>query len=131
MDDLVQWLTAQLDVEDRVARAAAEESHPEWSPGDKNLGSQVSTAEYGDPVVVGPWDYLDWDVRQHIAAHDPARVLREIDAKRRVMKRHHDFQGWCAGCGNDLTNQINDCPELRDLASTYADRPGFREEWRP
>jgi hypothetical protein len=76
----------------------------------------------------GSWNDVDgcWGV--HI---DPARVLAEVEAKRRVMGRHHNFQGWCAGCGNDLTHRISDCPELRDLAAPYADHPEYREEWRP
>ncbi|WP_454320781.1 DUF6221 family protein [Streptomyces phaeoluteigriseus] len=43
------------------------------------------------------------------ALHDPARVLREIEAKRRIPARHaHD--PW-------------PCHNLRDLASPYADHP--------
>ncbi|MEU9400573.1 DUF6221 family protein [Streptomyces sp. NPDC048242] len=129
MDDLVQWLPAQLDEEERIARAAAEETHPEWSPGDKNLSSQVSTAEYGDPVVVGPWDYLDWDVRQHIAVHDPARVLREIEAKRellRLAERARDYPETFMNGFASAAEQV-----LRRFALAYADRPGYREEWRP
>lgn len=77
-------------------------------------------------------------------AHE--RLLADIAAKRRVIARHRpatrEDLGWsvhagaCFGCGTEgefadpRTRDINDCPELRDLAAPYADRPGFKEEWR-
>jgi hypothetical protein len=42
-----------------------------------------------------------------------ARLLREVDAKRRVLER------WW-----------NEPDVLKILALTYADRPGCRDEWR-
>jgi len=74
-----------------------------------------------------------------------ARVLRDVAAKRRIMTRHHAGplpSGYVAGCqhcagcnctgwGEYITEDINDCPELQDLAAVYADHPDYREEWRP
>lgn len=81
---------------------------------------------------------LQWEAdAAHIARHDPARVLREVAAKRRVLARHHaGSDGSCDGCGYDQEQgpwieRLEDCPELRDMASVYADRPGYREEWKP
>ncbi len=66
------------------------------------------------------------------------RGLRDIEAKRRVLARHHrDERGACVGCGfsGDLdearTDAGEDCPELLDLAAPFADHPDYREEWRP
>jgi hypothetical protein len=76
----------------------------------------------------------------HIARHDPARVLAECEAKRRIVEReesgmrtqwrrrsdeHRRTWGqWLEdkGRGEMLT--------LRDLASVYADHPGFDPAWR-
>ncbi|WP_406365238.1 DUF6221 family protein [Streptomyces sp. NBC_00645] len=129
-DELVSWLEQQLDVDERIVQAIEDEEQ-HWDPGDKNLGSAVIGAEYGAAVVVGPYDHLDWSVRQYIAEHDPARVLREIDAKRRILAEHA-LNGWvCDTCDNGEVDQTFPCPTLRLLALPYADRPGYREEWRP
>ncbi|SDJ39880.1 DUF6221 family protein [Streptomyces indicus] len=74
----------------------------------------------------------------HIAAHDPARVLREIEAKRRILARHvlSPAEGDPGRPWDDADDCLYDgepwpCPDLRDLALSYADRPGCRDEWRP
>lgn len=70
--------------------------------------------------------------REHIARHDPARVLAECEAKRRIVARHD------AHLGHEPTPHIvprlkwrEGCDTLRLLALPYADHPDFREEWRP
>ena len=61
---------------------------------------------------------------RHIARHDPARVLAECEAKRRIVELFpdaaQDGDGW-----NDAGYSV-----LRDLAAVYADHPDYREEWR-
>lgn len=79
---------------------------------------------------------------KHIAAWDPARVLAECDAKRRAMARSGPF----CDCGEHEqpmdpdTNWIVPIPHHYDCSAyeaakifsvVYADRPGYREEWRP
>lgn len=50
------------------------------------------------------------------------RVLAECEAKRRIVEH----------CEPDpLTKSPGDEYVLRLLALPYADRPGYREEWRP
>jgi hypothetical protein len=82
-----------------------------------------------------------------LTRNDPARVLREVEAKRRIMERHKPddriivkgpYRGRysCDGCNyeygtiDEATQDINECPELRDLAAVYSDSPDYREEWR-
>jgi hypothetical protein len=90
----------------------------------------------------GPDDcYFDTSNRHivnHYLRHDPARVLREVTAKRAVMERHCPSQaGGCAGCGVYLGRddqwqpnvQFEDCEELLGLAAIYNDHQDFREEW--
>ncbi|MFE2073692.1 DUF6221 family protein [Streptomyces misionensis] len=128
MDDLVEFLRARLDEDEQVARAAAGRN---WLDGDGWLMNEdMHIAEVGDrPTLV------------HIAAHDPARVLREIDAKRRIIAEHEMVpagQGGKLGCdicvatpswGPEVVS--GPCTTLRLLALPYADRPGYRSEWRP
>lgn len=75
----------------------------------------------------------------HIVRHDPARVLREIDAKRRVLALHSYPTGH--GCSTmdktgynlnyDEVSPEDACTTLRLLALPYEDREGYQESWRP
>lgn len=70
----------------------------------------------------------------------PARWLAEIEVKRRRLARHHPIPAsdvdWvsCRQCHASLSLEKPPswpCPDLRDDAAAYADRDGYREEWRP
>jgi hypothetical protein len=124
-DDLVQWLRAQLDEDERIARAAigVYESSGRWWE-DARFGSDGTVGDERGTVVV----YRTGVGRQqatHIARHDPARVLREVEAKR-ILIAEHDRE-WCPHCMDDP----NGCPTRRAWVLPYADRPGYREEWKP
>jgi hypothetical protein len=61
---------------------------------------------------------------------DPARVLAECEAKRRVVKLHSAESGQHPDfCGHDLRELP--CPTLRLLALVYADHPDYLPEWKP
>ncbi|WP_322501799.1 DUF6221 family protein [Streptomyces rochei] len=125
MDDLVQWLRAQLDEDERIARAADDslgKMNLDWTyqPEDK-LGGKVVSARGADliyDVAVG--------IGEHVSVHDPRRVLREIDVKRRVIV---GLQHLLRGDDPFVTSIADD--SLRALAEPYADRPGYRDQWRP
>ena len=104
MEDLVRWLNTQLDDDQRI----------------------VNEANTSPEMVTGiPRSYAEAPVAVHIAtfAH-PARVLREIDAKRRIIADYENY---------DREAPELDVPEsvLRLLALPYADRLGYRKEWAP
>lgn len=115
MDDLVHWFGEQLDEDQRIARAAGNS----WYGFDPT--QQIA--------FVSPQDAI------HIATHSPTQVLREIDAKRRIAELHDYYRSEslsnapaCFLCGPGFGWP---CPTMRSLALPYADRPGYREEWRP
>lgn len=67
-------------------------------------------------------------------------IDRDIAAKWAILARHRPVECAagvaCEGCGytGDLDyprNLIDECPELRDLATVYADRDGYDPSWRP
>ena len=140
VDDLVQWLGAQLDEDERIARAAS-------------LGPWVQSGigDYGWSVTFGrPGAGVETDDSEQgladadfIAAHDPARVLREIDAKRQLVVAHApgrpkgrpSMEAHCQSCTTaqawDEAAAASNCRTLRLLALPYADRPGYRDDWRP
>jgi hypothetical protein len=111
MGELVEWLRAQLDEDERIAWDAC------------GPGNRWYAAERGGPIRTQE----DRDAA-HVEAWEPARVLREIDAKRRLLALHTEGASelFCAHCEHEPP-----CPTLRLLALPYANRPGYREEWRP
>jgi hypothetical protein len=127
MDELVQWLRAVLDAEAEEAQATADEFGSVWTA-DETTDSVRSDIEYVS-VVGEPNSPVGF-----IAEHDPARVLREIDAKRQILAEHRQAQPrWCVVCDvpGDYQGREFGCTTVRLLALPYADRPGYREEWRP
>jgi hypothetical protein len=142
MDELVQWLGEQLD----EAAAAVRQADSDLAATLRKAGRDVAD-EYGDAEPpeegVSTADRAWWivqDAANYIARHNPARVLREIDAKRRIMECH---EPWTASNGDTICGRCGrehidgrpgghfPCQTLRLLALPYSDRPGYREEWRP
>ncbi|MFI6032931.1 DUF6221 family protein [Streptomyces sp. NPDC051315] len=114
MEDLVKWLGDQFDEDELEARRGYLKAEP--LP-----------------------DYDGWD-RSTTAALPPAvaaRVLREIDAKRKLLTRWCELQDRIDAEPNDakrgnlaLTRHGLDM-FVYQVGSVYADRPGYRAEWRP
>ncbi|MFJ4624258.1 DUF6221 family protein [Streptomyces sp. NPDC088812] len=143
--EIVDFLRAQLDEDERIARAAT--PGPWWV--DSTINTESINAGDGTTVIAGsrwggeaPVFESDEDAA-FIAAHDPERVLREIGAERVMINviapaqaaaldaEHgccHEGEAILAGeCPNFPPN---DLPLLRLLAQMYADRPGYQEAWR-
>jgi hypothetical protein len=141
VEDLVQWLRAQLDEDERIARAA---TPGPWRQHDTHLGQYGHTATVlsgeGNDTDLRAWlpsmSQESWDEARnvwndavHIAEHGPARVLQEIDAKRDLLRfaegvyDHHET--FTTGVAARLEKT------LRLYALAYVDRPGYLESWRP
>lgn len=72
---------------------------------------------------------------EHIARHDPARVLRGVEAKRKLLNdlwfagdvaEVLDWEGNLIAGANDALNGL-----LRTLAAEWSTHPGYRQEWSP
>lgn len=138
--DIVAFIEARLAEDETLARAV--EGHQLFD---------------GTGIIVMK-THLDIHTRSvtlpsHVATYamrfDPARVLAEIAAKRRILGRHcpasspdHVYREripiyMCVGCGYETsygctqarTPDINDCPELRDLAATWNTHPDYNQAW--
>lgn len=105
------------------------------------IAEDEAAARPGHEVVApngGPiWPVDNGRDLWHLAI-DPARVLAECDAKRRIVARHYrDRRDECVGCGwtgpldDARTGPGEECPEMQDLALPYADHPDYRDEWKP
>lgn len=139
MDDLARWLTAQLAEDERIARAAARQRGGGTWKAERDareileiVGEQPHPGAY-IPVILQPDDD---ETTVHIAEWDPARVLREVEAKRRIVEQHRPvgYGGVCLSlCHTRAPGQPQTwpCLTLRLLALPFADRPGFQDSWRP
>lgn len=112
--DITEFIAARL-AEDE---AAANEVH---RPGD--CGCVDRDGEFDpDPV--------------YCSCHYPARVLREVAAKRAIMGLHDLPEHYCplpvlpGRHGQLWTPEEGPCWTLRLLASTYSDHPDYAE-WLP
>lgn len=139
-DPLIAFLRARLDEREAKARAFPEE-HRRWRDAGyvDDRGGRLEALDIGRTVVfAGPGDDgpLQAVEVQHIADNDPAFVLDDVAAKRRIIDLVLDEDNgvisadrsieseW--GCTSDLHEQL-----LKLLALPYAGHPEFREEWRP
>lgn len=141
MSDLAAFLTARLDEDEAAAKAAW---GTEWD-----------------------WRYLVSPFREpcstahtvHIARHDPARVLRGVEAKRKILAEHPvdaELLSWslgatevvagrqppmsiCLRCHIEVPDAREDedacrhedwpCPTLRALAGEWSDHADYDQAW--
>ncbi len=135
VSDLTAFLTARLDEDEAAALDAARDECAEWRPTYPNPGLYAGTTDITDEhlTVIAR---VGTPVATHVARHDPARVLREVAAKRSLVEDH---TGQC--CVNDTncgeiagyfdSESGDPCPVLLILAAIWGDHPDYREEWKP
>jgi uncharacterized protein DUF6221 len=141
MDDLVTFLRARLDEDEAHALIAAKGrprsahwSLDEWL-GREEPHSLIAVGSETQPTIFGHFtaDPVPTAQATHIARHDPARVLREVEAKRAFLDTwlpeatktdEQVNEEW--GYGSTLASDV-----LRLLALPYSDHPDYRDDWRP
>lgn len=159
--DLVEFLTTRLDEDEQVARSACKYAEASWHLDEEDEATILwwppephiaeKEREKGLPVVSDRWrgetiEYSGERIAPHIARHDPARVLAEVDAKRRMVGLHgpatlhagggaayFDTTRVCRSCEppRQFPETAYPCPTLRLLALPYAQHPDYDEAWRP
>ncbi|ORL40180.1 hypothetical protein A6F59_16735 [Prescottella equi] len=126
VSDLVEFLRARLDEDEQTATAATSATFgevPTWTSKDDGTGEQTHGYVMADHTAICGHDGDDvpLPVADHIARHDPARVLREVEAKRQIMDQFE----YDAEMGySDQSGLV-----LRMLASVYSDHPDYQQEW--
>lgn len=129
---LVEFLSARLTEEAAAARQCAEVFAPPWDLSDRGHSAQV-VADEPTFLVVAELDQdaapaAGWlgDRLAHIARHDPARVLADVDARRRMIDLlTYSSTGRRSPVGRDQERI------LRLMASVYAGHDDYLDEWRP
>jgi hypothetical protein len=135
VDDRITWLRAQLDDDERKARAVEPLGYT-TDLGGNRLDEHFAhgRVRYASEDGMPRHDKSDPAAAAHFAAHGPARVLREVEAKRKIIDQYEDHcravdLGGAGICTRYLVDELEKV--LRALVLPYADRPGYREEWRP
>jgi hypothetical protein len=134
MDELVRWLGEQLDDDRSAALDAKGDTDGRWTQ-DDGLPKDIALSVESGELTTGQ--------ARHIVRHDPARVLREVEANRRRLVRHTpqmmvgpqsdpaDPTTYVLGCPLCKVTILDEddwpCVELRDMAAGYLDRPGRPE----
>jgi hypothetical protein len=139
-DDLAAFLRSRLDEDEQIARAVQDGSAP-WDGQWVADPPHALRTRNGHVLAFSTWTTdgrnLPIDLKpgtvNHWARHDPARVLAEVDAKRRIIKAHpwRREPDWPSGrqCRQCATE--HPCNTLRLLALPEAGHPDYRPEWAP
>ena len=132
---LLDFVLARLDEDEATARAAdVKQGDPEWYATHHIAGHTVRSRRDNRPIarvedlagddnedVTGILDGRA--ASEHIARHDPARVLREVEAKRELLEASAESvdSGGAEGAWSALI--------LATVAAIYADHPDYDPEW--
>jgi hypothetical protein len=139
MSEIVEFLKARLGADEAGAFGLAAECSG-WEVRDtervkrRRITDDVPIHQRGrgsGPIAAAS----DLRTAEHIARHDPVRVLREVEAKRRIVHEYEvEVDRGPAGSRLEFEARhggILDAyrASLRILASAYADHPDYRQEW--
>lgn len=151
MADIVEFIKSRLEEDEQIAK---DPEWPSWNFEEQQGNLTINTGavsmgwEFGGSS--GVWlcddpeddcaEYRGYAEREatHIARHDPARVLREVAAKRALLGAHCTDPTYggteCLGCHANFqeehwTQDINECPTLRAIASVHSDHPDYDPAW--
>jgi hypothetical protein len=136
VDELLAFLEACIADDEQEALKASARCGPEWRLNDCDPVDPYAEGIEGEHgTVISSGDSMVTE-SLHIARWDPKRVLDECAAKRKLIagcveilaeEDSHDYilHGG-TGAEYDLSRLA-----LSLMAKVYADRPGFKEEWKP
>lgn len=144
---LTEFLLARIAEDEAAAQQAGSDTAMRWKRsvdwmGDDSNGVEADgeqADEYDDGVIVYDEGRPTKAEAEHIARHDPARVLAECEAKRRIVQSRPliglpDLPGGAApGTLDALHDEVERQREFvfRLLALPYAGHPDYDETWRP
>lgn len=145
MTDIAQFLAARLAEDENCARLVLSDygGHvPNWQVPSTGV---LVVGEDLHPLGDGP-------LVEHIARHDPARVLAEVAAKRAIVAMHEQAEklvwdprpagtpvreprrepaGYCSTCQveDGVIHGTWPCDTLKHLATVYSEHPDFNPAW--
>ena len=134
--EIVEFLRAQYDAEEELAKHARDDGEGRWhlaDPPEEESGRLEDERGY---VVVYDEGRPSFAQATHIALHDPARALAELDAKRRILDlcvrwievgQPPPNSTW----SDDAAGATVARSVLRLMALPDAEHPDYRPEWAP
>jgi hypothetical protein len=137
--NIAEFLTARLDEDEAAAKSLhvidSRNWHTaEWYDGEFDKDHQTARADLRSSTgSITAHGALPRPVAEHVARWQPARVLAEIEAKRRIIARYayrrsmQPEDGTAPNRWDDLTRHYWEV--CRDLAAPYADHPDYQPEW--
>ena len=151
---LTEFLLARITEDEAKARVAMGDGDGRWASWNRSW----DTAPVRDLAVNGARvAVLPTTIDEHVCRHDPARVLAECKAKRRIVAFHESWPVLAetpveitADPADSFTMRATQqiawlttkeyrvrfgdepptAPMLAALAAVYADHPDYRDEWR-
>jgi hypothetical protein len=121
---IVEFLAAQLGERQRTAEAAADGGDGQWAAGTHRADE---CRIEGDGITIYDEGGHNAEQAAFIAANDPAFVLADTAARRRIVEV---VEALLADFYSPDAGQLADAV-LELLALPFADRPGYDEAWRP
>jgi hypothetical protein len=134
VDELVAFLAARLDDEEEAARDMAR-SHPApWS------ADAAFVYDAGGGLVLR--DEYHWEAIRYAARHDPARVLADVAADRKLLAMYEAQAGYDLPEGvhdgrdpgeRERDEAVKDALEevVKIRAGRFDSHPDYKPEWRP
>ncbi|MCQ4148696.1 DUF6221 family protein [Rhodococcus qingshengii] len=126
---IVEFLQERLAEDERIAKESCA-AGGQWRM-DHNLDvitANGSMTEGGQPGLLGQY-------AEHIARQDPARVLREVAAKRAILAEYPagfdlniNYAVVIVG-GREMSARPPSPVFVRALAASYADHPEYQADW--
>jgi len=155
MTELVDFLRARLS-EDEQAAKLVQQPYRLYVSTDGRLAEPLRIDDlHGEhDGEYQQWPEGDDRMPNHVTnwslVYDPARVLRDVEADRRIIALHKPEDGQCSTCSFDDREENAGadfdfepemiwvrkavawpCPTLCLLAAAYADHADYNEAWRP
>ena len=112
---LEEFLAARLSDDEAIARAVTDD---DWGRGDECVRLE--------------WEDLPDSAFRHAKRHDPAHVLRQAGAGRKILAEHKAVVRLAELTEQEL-GSLGRYREwvLKNLAAVYSDHPDYDEAWRP
>lgn len=142
MDKLIAFVSARLDEDEAAAKAAVDSSMrakcAQWIAYPDGNGYVIGDAggHFASCLIGGE------GIARHVVRHDPARALREVEAKRAILAMYEERDDYYlpkgVHDGRDPDERQCDAAAkaayrdaLEAIAAVWSDHADYRQEWKP
>lgn len=128
VEELAAFLAARLDEDEATAKAAASVAGPDWTWDRDSRDGYLRTPS--GTIMADALNAEDEEFRPHVARRDPARALREVEAKRAILDAYVHADG---NSPRDRDRGRWDAMHatVRLLAAVWSDHPDYPAERKP